>query len=242
MAFSDKVKEDALVACGRHCCICRKFCGNNIEVHHIKPHAEGGSDSFENAIPLCFDCHAEVGQYNSNHPKGTKFTERELRRHRDNCYKIYSGEKTCCEIKTSSLPGIFSVAPPQYLYRITLGQELSSQLHNKFALGYCYDEPSTEEQRKLITEFSQFMIDCIDLVDFNDVSQKMEIDNELNKYIRRLDENNYSLFIASEIKELRGGNEPPMRYPVLNVAFKMKTSDEILQIDSLEVINNESVG
>lgn len=32
-------------------------------VHHIRPHADGGQDTFENAIPLYFDHHAEVGQY-----------------------------------------------------------------------------------------------------------------------------------------------------------------------------------
>lgn len=62
MAFSKEVKVQAMVACGRCCCICHKFCGNNMEVYHIKPHADGGQDTFENAIPLCFDCHAEVGQ------------------------------------------------------------------------------------------------------------------------------------------------------------------------------------
>lgn len=86
MPFSNEIKIEAMVACGRFCPICRKPCGNNMELHHIKPEAEGGDNSYDNAIPLCFDCHAEVGQYNSKHPKGIKFTEKELRQHRDNWY------------------------------------------------------------------------------------------------------------------------------------------------------------
>lgn len=35
MAFSEDIKTRTMVACGRCCCICHKFCGNNMEVHHI---------------------------------------------------------------------------------------------------------------------------------------------------------------------------------------------------------------
>ena len=87
MAFSQEIKIKAMIACGRCCSICHKFCGNNMEVHHIKHQSESGSDEFDNAIPLCFDCHAEVGQYDSSHPKGIRFTEKELQAHRDNWYK-----------------------------------------------------------------------------------------------------------------------------------------------------------
>ena len=84
-----------MVACGRRCCICHKFCGNNMDVHHIRARADGGTDTYDNAIPLCFDCHAEVRQYDPKHPKGIRFTEKELIQHRDNWYKTIAsnGEK-----------------------------------------------------------------------------------------------------------------------------------------------------
>lgn len=101
MSFPQDVKERVLVSSGRCCAICHNFKGNNIEIHHIKKHSDGGADSFENAIPLCFDCHAEVGQYDPKHPKGTKFSENELILHRDAWYKkvensggIVSSEET----------------------------------------------------------------------------------------------------------------------------------------------------
>ena len=87
MSFPQSVKEKAMVACGRRCSICHKFCGLNMEVHHIIQEAEGGSNEFENAIPLCFDCHADVGHYNPKHPKGIKYSKVELREHRNNWYK-----------------------------------------------------------------------------------------------------------------------------------------------------------
>ena len=90
MGFPPKVKEDALIACGRSCCICHRFCGLKIELHHIKWESNGGTNDFENAIPLCFDCHADMRSYDANHPKGTKYTEAELIRHRDAWYQKVS--------------------------------------------------------------------------------------------------------------------------------------------------------
>ncbi|AXV36809.1 MAG: hypothetical protein CIT01_00645 [Methanobacterium sp. BRmetb2] len=88
MGFSREVKENLLVACHRRCCICHKSTGIKIEVHHIIPTSKGGPDTEENGIPLCFDCHAEVCAYNPNHPKGNKFSHSELRRHKEQWFKI----------------------------------------------------------------------------------------------------------------------------------------------------------
>lgn len=90
MAFQRNVVEELLVSCHRYCCVCHKFCGSKIEIHHIVPRSEGGEDTFENAIALCFDCHAEIGAYNPKHPKGRKFSPSELRRHRDQWLKLCS--------------------------------------------------------------------------------------------------------------------------------------------------------
>ncbi len=91
MPFPPDAKEDALVLCGRCCCICHKFCGTKIEVHHIREESEGGDDTIDNAISLCFDCHADMRSYDHKHPKGNKYTESELRRHRDSWYERIKG-------------------------------------------------------------------------------------------------------------------------------------------------------
>jgi hypothetical protein len=88
MAFDrDKVSE-LLSKCHRRCCICHRFCGVKMETDHMKPHEEGGSDDIENAIPLCFECHAEVHAYNVKHPRGRKYTENELKEHKQQWLKI----------------------------------------------------------------------------------------------------------------------------------------------------------
>ena len=87
MSFPKEVKRQALISCRRHCVLCGKFCGLKIELHHIKQHAHGGKDTFENCIPLCFNCHSEVRMYNPDHPKGTKYSEEELIQRRDLFYQ-----------------------------------------------------------------------------------------------------------------------------------------------------------
>jgi hypothetical protein len=89
MGFPTSVAERALVACGRHCCLCHKYCGTKIELHHIVPTTDGGNDEFDNCLPVCFDCHADVEHYNIKHPRGRKFTATELKAHRQQWYSRF---------------------------------------------------------------------------------------------------------------------------------------------------------
>lgn len=94
MGFPSTVANKALLACNRHCCICHKFCGPKIELHHIRQKAKGGKDSFDNCIPLCFDCHADMCKVDPMHPKGKNYTEEELRGHRDKWYAWVANSNT----------------------------------------------------------------------------------------------------------------------------------------------------
>ena len=53
----------------------------------VEQEADGGSNDLENAIVLCFKCHAEAGHCNPRHPCGTKYSATELRKHRDAWWK-----------------------------------------------------------------------------------------------------------------------------------------------------------
>ena len=84
MRFDARVKAKVLVRCARICCLCWKQCGTNIEVAHIVP----GSQDENDAIPLCFDCHQEIGAYDPSHPRGNRFRPEELRARRDHVYGL----------------------------------------------------------------------------------------------------------------------------------------------------------
>lgn len=98
MGFPKAVADSVLVKCQRCCCICHKFCGTHIELHHIIQEADGGENTEENCIPLCHDCHTDVGSYNPHHPRGRKYSLEELKMHRNNWYDIVSNNHiTICD-------------------------------------------------------------------------------------------------------------------------------------------------
>lgn len=89
MPFSSAVRLEALVASQRTCCLCHERKHTRLACHHIKQEADGGSDAFENCIPLCPDCHAEVKAFDPRHHPGmTSYSEEELVRRRDDWYEV----------------------------------------------------------------------------------------------------------------------------------------------------------
>src|SRR4030095_13483185 len=84
--FTEPDKLKALLWCDRHCCLCGKAAGVGIEVAHIDRH----KSDFDNAVPLCFDCHAAVGHYNREHPRGKKYSAQELRTRREQVYEQHT--------------------------------------------------------------------------------------------------------------------------------------------------------
>lgn len=93
MSFPQKIKDEIFVKSARHCCVCHKSKGLNIEVHHITPKKQGGQDTYENAIALCFDCHADAGHYFAGHPKGSKLSPNELLKHKEEWFDIVQNNK-----------------------------------------------------------------------------------------------------------------------------------------------------
>jgi hypothetical protein len=86
MPFPPDVVENLLVKSARHCCICHKRKGTKIVIHHIEQESDGGGNDEDNGIPICSDCHGDMG-YNDRHPSGRKFHPSELRRRRDDWFE-----------------------------------------------------------------------------------------------------------------------------------------------------------
>lgn len=124
MGFSKEVKDEILVSSARHCCVCHKAKGLNIEVHHISPQQQGGDDTAENAIALCFDCHSDAGHYFAGHPKGTKLSPEELKKHkfawfkavRDNNIELPKESLVEIKIQNEDFDGSFN---PIFIKKIT---------------------------------------------------------------------------------------------------------------------------
>jgi len=58
MAFSELQKAAVRKRAHFRCCLCH---GLGVDIHHVVPQAEGGSDEDDNAAPLCPSCHETYG-------------------------------------------------------------------------------------------------------------------------------------------------------------------------------------
>jgi len=85
--FPRDVKIKCLLWSDRHCCLCGRQCGTNIEIAHIDKNEPA---VLKNAIPLCFDCHAKIGHYRDEHPLGNKYQPDELTSRREQVYDEYT--------------------------------------------------------------------------------------------------------------------------------------------------------
>jgi len=88
--FKNKDKIKCLLWSDRHCCLCGKSCGADIEIAHISPCTGKGANNIDNAIPVCYDCHAKIGHYNRLHPRGNKYKEQELKIRRNQIYERHT--------------------------------------------------------------------------------------------------------------------------------------------------------
>lgn len=87
MGFSEPLKNEVKKKAAFQCCRCRDI---GVEIHHILPQKDGGTDDIDNAAPLCPSCHEKFG----DNPKKRK----EIREMRDWWYGIveekYGGNDT----------------------------------------------------------------------------------------------------------------------------------------------------
>ena len=80
MSFNSVAEDRLLANTGRLCCICNNR--HRVQLHHIIPLENGGSDDIDNAIPLCPNCHDEVHTGYISGRVTKKYTPAELKLHR----------------------------------------------------------------------------------------------------------------------------------------------------------------
>lgn len=76
MAFSEEIKLNVKKKSMFRCCRCQSI---GIDVHHIIPKKDNGPDTFDNAAPLCQNCHDQFGD--------NPIKRKEIRQMRDNWYE-----------------------------------------------------------------------------------------------------------------------------------------------------------
>lgn len=77
MGFSESIKLEVKRKAAFQCCRCKEI---GVEVHHIIPESETGSDTIDNAAPLCPTCHSNFG--------GNPEKRKEIKHMRDYWYDV----------------------------------------------------------------------------------------------------------------------------------------------------------
>ncbi|MBU8580158.1 MULTISPECIES: HNH endonuclease [Bacillus] len=87
MTLTEEVCSEVLAKCARVCCICKEFKPLHIQVHHIIEKSEGGTDDFDNLIPVCVECHSSI---HTKSKMTQNFTKKEQKKARDTVYEMVS--------------------------------------------------------------------------------------------------------------------------------------------------------
>lgn len=113
MSFPENLKEQIRKRAMFRCCRCQSI---GIDVHHVIPQKDGGSDDFDNAAPLCQNCHDQFGD-NPNKRK-------EIRQMRNHWYETVAQMYPNQTIVSMSMLGEIN----EKLEKIEKGQEDLSEL------------------------------------------------------------------------------------------------------------------
>jgi hypothetical protein len=108
MAFSESLKYEVKRRAHLSCCVCKS---TGIEVHHIVPKSEGGSDDIDNAAPLCPSCHEIYGA----NPQKRKFISEARNIWYDICQTRYSNESNRIVQLQNDLKLLVDKLNPSYL-------------------------------------------------------------------------------------------------------------------------------
>jgi hypothetical protein len=91
-----------------------------MEAAHIVDESEGGSNEADNGIPVCFDCHQEIGAYNDKHPRGNKIRPEELKARRDRIYHFVDTGVIYAQIVAARVRSVTTDVTKQDLDQVSL--------------------------------------------------------------------------------------------------------------------------
>ncbi len=109
MAFPESTKLSVKRRAHFACCLCKSM---GVEAHHIIPQADGGSDSEDNAAPLCPSCHETYGA----NPEKRKFIRQVRDLWYDICDKRYASDPDRLSVIENGLSNVATKQDLEVLY------------------------------------------------------------------------------------------------------------------------------
>lgn len=146
-SINEDIVAEVLAKSARHCCVCRQFLPLSIQVHHIIERSDGGTDDFDNLIPVCIQCHGYIHTI----PQMTrKFTTKEQKKCRDDVYEMVSvGKLPASRAMTRNELEVVSSILAETLSNSNNNEELSEEAMKLLSATLC------EESSIKINRFSE---------------------------------------------------------------------------------------
>ena len=189
-------------------------------------------------MQFLFVCHAIVRQYDPKHPKGTKFTESELKMHRDKWYQQMQNSENNKEPKPLQLHHQ-KEHQNIMLMKVNDGNDLIGYIETAQGIIFSQDA-KTRDEVNLISEFVQYIKDLMDYDLLDEPCDKI-MATYLSEELNALDDAGFWVFTNIEKQRLTGGNiKKEEIIPVLILRIVRKNSTEIIKVDMTEHNKNES--
>ncbi|HEY3316084.1 MAG TPA: HNH endonuclease signature motif containing protein [Bacillota bacterium] len=115
------------------------------------------------------------------------------------------------------------------LVRLTTGQELVSIIGDSYAFSFDYDEPMSNDEMELISEFLQAAQDWGDIWDELEAGARVKVAFEMGQTIQELDRAGFWVFGGREVQRLEGGVGSPSPWPVAILRVVRSTNPETVE-------------
>lgn len=106
---------------------------------------------------------------------------------------------------------------PQYLIRVTNGQELLSLISRTYMMYFGNDLPRNENEVRLLADFFDEIKDWADLVSELEPGDRIKAEYKISELLEELQSAGFLIFIAREIQILDGSPDGPVDWPVAHI-------------------------
>lgn len=120
---------------------------------------------------------------------------------------------------------------PKHLHLIKSGTYLMNLIGGAYSYQFDHDEPNTEEELELISQFLQLSQDWGDLWADYEAGERVRITFNMNNSLLELENAGFLVFGALEINMLEGGGSPPSSWPIAVIRVVRNTNPEIIKSD-----------
>ena len=203
MTFQQAEVEELLAATGRRCCLCKKL--HQVQVHHIVPKEQGGTDDIDNAIPLCPNCHDEVHGRQGPGRTTRSYSPEELKLHRQRAIQR-------AQQRSAALPEIASGGPKPptrtEVVAIPDGPAFFNTLAGSHSFASDIEDPQEDAYVAALVAEILNSVESAETWDDLLPALRFEEQRRMTQVLKELAEHNWCVYVVRRIGSLRTADRP----------------------------------